>query len=120
MAAQDWVGPQAFAGSPGELFDHLEAGIAGGRSLPPGRPFFQQLAPHIAPVMQQDLGRHPALLVSREASHDHVAISDVGCHRELRLFPVGLLEFRGIDVFKMDRFAAAVVTNSQSIALMDW
>ena len=46
------VGPQAFAGSPGELFDHLEAGIAGCRSLPPGQPFFQQLAPHIAPVMQ--------------------------------------------------------------------
>ena len=87
--------------------------------MPPGQPFFQQLVPHIAPVMQQHLGRPLTLLVSRKPSHDNVAVPDEGGRHVLRLFPIGLLEFRAIDTFKMDRFAAAVVTNGQSIALMD-
>ena len=111
--------PQAFTLGPGQFFEHLEAGIAGCRSLPPGQPFFQQLVPHIAPVMQQHLGRPLTLLVSRKPSHDNVAVPDEGGRHVLRLFPVGLLEFGAIDTFKMDRFAATAVTNGQSIALMD-
>ena len=111
--------PQAFALGPGQFFEPFKAGIAEGRSLPPGQPFFQQLVPHIAPVMQQHLGRPPTLLVSRKPSHDNVAVPDEGGRHVLRLFPVGLLEFWAIDAFKMDRFTASVVTNGQSIALMD-
>jgi len=75
--------------------------------------------PHITPVMQQYVGRHATLLISREPSHDYIAVPDVGNGCVLRLFPVGLLEFRTIDPFKMDRFTAAVVANGQSITLMD-
>ena len=37
----------------------------------------------------------------------------------LRLFPMRLLDLRAIDVLKVDDFAAAIVANGQSIALMD-
>jgi hypothetical protein len=113
------VCPEALARCPGQFFEHLEAGIAGARSLPPGQAFFQQLAPHIAPIMQQHLGRHPTLLISREPSHDHITVPQIGCDRVLRLFPVGLLEFGTIDIFEIDRLTLAVVTNGQSITLMD-
>src|SRR6267143_4066391 len=113
------VSPEALARCPGQSFEHLEAGIAGGRSLPPGQAFFQQLVPHIAPVMQQHLGRHPTLLVSREPSHDNVTASHVASNRVLRLFPIGLLEFWTIDIFKVNRLAPPIVMDRETIALMD-
>ena len=70
--------------------------------MPPGQPFLHQLTPHIASVLQQHLGRHPALLVSREVSHDHVPVRNIGRSRVLRLFPVGLLQVGAIDVFQID------------------
>jgi len=37
----------------------------------------------------------------------------------LRLLPVRLLEFGTIDIFEIDRLTLAVVTNGQSITLVD-
>lgn len=87
--------------------------------MPPGQSFFQQLMPHITPVMQQYLGRNPTLLIPREPLYDNIAITNIGSNRLLRLFAIGLLEFRAIDIFKMDHFVAAVMTNGQSIPLVD-
>ena len=74
--------------------------------------------PHIAPILQQHLGRHPTLLVSRESSHKNVATAYIGCHRVLCLLPVRLIEFWTIDMFEKDRLTSAIVTNGQSIALV--
>ena len=87
--------------------------------MPPGQSFFQQLVPHIAPVMQQHLGRHPTLLVSREPSHDNVAASHVASNRVLCLFPIGLIEFGTIDIFEVNRLAPPIVMDRETIALMD-
>ena len=74
---------------------------------------------HIASVLKKNFGSGPAMPVPFERPNHHFTVGYIGCNRMLRLFPVGLLEFRAIDVLKMDGFAVAVVTNGQSIALMD-
>ena len=87
--------------------------------MQPGHPFCQQLAPHITPVIHQHFGRQPTLLVSREPSHDNVAVLDEGRRRALCLFPVGLLEFWTIDTLEVNRLASPIVTDRQTIALVD-
>src|SRR4249920_2603566 len=64
------VGPEALARCPGQFLEYLETGIVGGRSLPPGQPFFQQLMPHIAPILKKNFSSGPAIPVPLE-SPDH-------------------------------------------------
>ena len=113
------VGPEALARCPGQFFEYLEAGIVGGRSLPPGQPFFQQLMPHISPILKNNFGSDPAIPVPLQSANHNFAVSYIGCNRVLRLFPVGLLEFWTIDIFEIDRLTAALVMDRQAIALMD-
>ena len=68
---------------------------------------------------KENLGRCPAPLVSRERSNHDVAVPDEGGCDVLRLFPIGLLEFGTINVFEIDRLASPIVTDRQTIALMD-
>ena len=57
--------------------------------------------------------------VSFERLNDNITIAHIGCHRQPCLFPVGLLEFRAIDILQVNDFVAAIVPNGQLIALMD-
>jgi hypothetical protein len=82
-------------------------------------PSLSSSCPTLRPSCSNNLGRHPTLLISREPSYDNIAVADIGSDRLLRLFAIRLLEFRAIDVFKMDHFVVAVVTNGQLIALVD-
>lgn len=75
--------------------------------------------PHIASVLKKNFCSGPAMPVPLESTNHHFTVGYIGCNRMLRLFPVGLFEVWTINALKIDRFAAAVVTNSQSIALMD-
>ena len=52
------------------------------------------------------------------SNHDFAAPDESG-RRVLRLFPVGLLEFWTIDIFKVNRLASPIVMDRETIALMD-
>lgn len=75
--------------------------------------------PYIATILQEYIGKYPTLLIPHEPSHHNVTVPDIRSRCVLCLLSIGLLEFRTIDALQIDRFIAAVVTNSQSIALMD-
>jgi len=111
--------PQPLSFGPGQLFDVHKTLAFGRPRSGPGQPFFDQLMPYVAPVLKQNFGSGPALAVPLKGPYHNLAVAHIGGRGEFCLFPVGLLEFRAIDIFKMDRFAAAVVTNGQSIALMN-
>jgi len=74
---------------------------------------------NIPSVLKHDFGRGAAMPVPIQGSNHNFTVPYKGCRHALCLFPIGLLELRAIDIFEMDRFAAAVVANGQSIAFMD-